>query len=223
LRIVSGEVQRLSRTVRSMLSLSRIEAGELSIKLEPVDITKLVVQTLFTFEQPLEQKNIEVRGLDTEKHFLDADSDMINQVVYNLIDNAVKFVNTGGYLEFSFTDENGKTLISVKNSGSGIEAEEIPKLFDRFYKSDRSRGLDKNGVGLGLYIVKTIIKIHNGDIFVRSRLGEYTEFVFSLPTSPFPKSGIFRKGPAKHHPPEEGTHIDAEYEELPETPDRGDS
>ena len=85
------------------------------------------------------------------------------------------------------------TLISVKNSGQGVALEEIPKLFDRFYKSDKSRSLDKNGVGLGLSIVKTIMNLHNGDIFVRSEPGQYTEFVFSLPTSSQGKKGLFRK------------------------------
>jgi len=86
------------------------------------------------------------------------------------------------------------TLISVKNSGEGVAPEEIPKLFDRFYKSDKSRSLDKNGVGLGLSIVKTIVNLHNGDIFVRSEPGQYTEFVFSLPTSQQNKKGLlFRK------------------------------
>lgn len=193
LRIVSSEIQRLSRLVRSMLNISRIEAGELKINPTPVEITDIVTRTTLIFEDKLTAKNIEVRGLDIDaKHLVEADSDLIHQVVYNLIDNAVKFVNEGGYLELSYREEGDQLLVGVKNSGEGITPEEISKVFDRFYKSDKSRSLDKNGVGLGLYIVKTILNLHGGEIFIRSQLGEYTEFIFSLP-SVLQKRGRFRK------------------------------
>lgn len=183
LKIVSSEIQRLSRLVRSMLNISRIEAGELKIKPEPVEITDIVTRTTLIFEKNIDQKNIQVRGLDIdEKYLVEADADLIHQVVYNLVDNAVKFVNQDGYLEFSYREEGGQTFVGVKNSGTGISPEEISRVFDRFYKSDRSRSLDKNGVGLGLYIVKTILNLHGGEIFIRSKVGEFTEFVFSLPT-----------------------------------------
>ena len=117
LRIVSGEVQRLSRMVQSMLAIARIEAGELTIAPVPVEITDIVTRTVFTFEQRLEGKQIEVRGLDAEKHLVEADADLIHQVVYNLVDNAVKFVDQGGYLEFAYHTEGNMTFISVKNSG----------------------------------------------------------------------------------------------------------
>ncbi len=192
LRIVSSEVQRLSRLVRSMLSISRIEAGEMKISPAPVEITDIVTRTVFVFEKKLDEKNIEVRGLDAQKHMVEADADLIHQVVYNLIDNAVKFVNPGGYLEFSYQEEGKMTFVSVRNSGEGIAQEDIPRLFDRFYKTDKSRSLDKNGVGLGLYIVRTIVNLHGGEIFVRSEQGSYTEFVFSVPTSAHKKQGKFR-------------------------------
>lgn len=122
-----------------------------------------------------------MRGLDTPKMMVEADPDLIHQVIYNLVDNAVKFVNDGGYLEINYTVENGWVYVGVKNSGQGIPKEEISKVFERFYKSDRSRSLDKNGVGLGLYIVQSIINLHGGNIMVRSTEGEFCEFVFSLP------------------------------------------
>ncbi len=193
LKIVSSEVQRLSRLVRSMLSIARIEAGEMKISPATVEITDIITRTLFVFEKSIDEKNIEIRGLDAEKHLVEADADLMHQVVYNLIDNAVKFVNPGGYLEFLYQEENGKTFISVKNSGEGIPPEEIPRLFDRFYKSDKSRSLDKNGVGLGLYIVRTIVNLLGGEIFVRSQQGSYTEFVFSLPTTPQKRGPKFRQ------------------------------
>jgi Na+-transporting NADH:ubiquinone oxidoreductase subunit F len=105
----------------------------------------------------------------------------VHQVMYNLIENAIKFVDKGGYIEFSFEKQGRMTAVSIKNSGEGLSEDELPLVFDRFYKTDKSRGLDKTGVGLGLNIVRSIIKLHGGEIMVRSVKGEYTEFVFTLP------------------------------------------
>lgn len=180
LMIVSEEVRRLTRVVKTMLNLARLEAGEMQINKSQINIVDIICQTVFTFEQQIDIKKLEIIGLDHDKVLVEADADLIHQVVYNLTENAVKFVNDGGYLEFSFSVEMGKTYVSIKNSGEGLSKEEIPKLFDRFYKTDKSRGLDKNGVGLGLYIVRSIINLHGGDVIVRSVQGEYAEFVFSL-------------------------------------------
>ncbi len=186
LQIVSDEVKRLSRLVRSMLELSRIETGEATVQTKQFNIVDLVCQTVFSFEQPIESKQLDIRGLDHERVMVEADEGLIHQVIYNLTDNAVKFVNTGGYIEFQYGVDNNYTYISVKNSGQGLNKEELSKVFDRFYKTDRSRGLDKNGVGLGLYIVRSVVNLHGGDIVVRSIEGEYCEFTFSIP---HPKTG----------------------------------
>lgn len=199
LRIVSDEVKRLSRLVRSMLNLSRIEAGELKVQTTPFNILEIICETVFSFEQSIEQKNLDIRGLDTDKVMVDADPDLLHQVVYNLIDNAVKFVNPGGYLEFSFSVDANMTYVGIRNSGEGLSKEEIPRVFDRFYKTDRSRGVDKNGVGLGLYLVRSIINLHGGDIIVKSMQGEYTEFVFSVPTAKT-KNPALVKGKEKEYP-----------------------
>ncbi len=199
LRIVSDEVKRLSRLVRSMLNLSRIEAGELKVQTTPFNILEIICETVFSFEQSIEQKNLDIRGLDTDKVMVDADPDLIHQVVYNLVDNAVKFVNNGGYLEFSFNVDGNRTFVGIRNSGEGLSKEEIPRVFDRFYKTDRSRGIDKNGVGLGLYLVRSIINLHGGDIIVKSVKGEYTEFVFSVPTAKA-KNPALVKGREKEYP-----------------------
>lgn len=181
LRIVSEEVKRLSRLVRSMLDMARIEAGEIALHPKIFDINDIVCKTIFTFEYRIEQKNLEIQGLDVGKVMVDADQDLIYQVIYNLIDNAVKFVNDGGCISFFYRrDENSMTM-TIRNTGEGISKEELPRLFDRFYKSDKSRSGDKSGVGLGLHIVKTIINYHNGEILVRSVQGRYTEFEFTIP------------------------------------------
>ncbi|EEG31742.1 ATPase/histidine kinase/DNA gyrase B/HSP90 domain protein [[Clostridium] methylpentosum DSM 5476] len=183
LRIVSDEVKRLARLVRSMLNLSKIEAGEMTIKCTSFNMIETIAQTLFSFEQVINGKQLEIRGLDEVSDvWIEADEDLIHQVIYNLMDNAIKFVNEGGYIEFSFQTIGRKTQIGIKNSGNGLSKQEMNKVFDRFYKTDKSRGLDKNGVGLGLYIVRTVINLHDGEIKVRSKEGEYTEFVITLNT-----------------------------------------
>lgn len=192
LNIVSDEVKRLSRLVRSMLDIARIEAGELEMHPEKVDIHDLACRTVFTFEQKIDRKNIEIRGLEGSKVMVEADPDFAHQVIYNLVENAVKFTNEGGYIEISHHTDGGMVYTSIKNSGAGIPQNEIPKLFDRFYKSDKSRSLDKNGVGLGLCIVRTIINIHGGEMYVNSVEGQYAEFCFSLPAAAKSKDGLFR-------------------------------
>lgn len=183
LGIVSQEVKRLSRLVRSMLGIARIEAGEMKLVPTDFDIVEIVCRTVFTFEQQIEQKNLEVRGLDSEKVIVTADKDLIHQVVYNLVENAVKFANEGGYIEVAFSNEGGQVYVSVINSGEGLSREELPKVFERFYKTDRSRSSDKNGVGLGLHIVRSILNLHGGEINVRSVQGESCEFRFCLPAA----------------------------------------
>ncbi len=187
LRIISSEVQRLTRLVRSMLNLAKIESGSMELSSQSFSIIEPIVDTLVTFESRLEEKNIDVRGLDVERVMLYADNDLVHQVIYNLLENAIKFVDQNGYIEFGFTPHDRLTAISIKNSGEGLSQEELPMVFDRFYKSDESRGKDKNGVGLGLNIVRSIVKLHGGNIMVRSVKGEYTEFIFTLPNQPLDK------------------------------------
>ena len=182
LKIVSDEVVRLSRLVRAMLDVAKIEAGDTTLNIAPFNISDTIFTTLFSFEKVIEDKSIDVRGLsEMKKIMVLGDKDLIHQVVYNLIDNAIKFCNKDGYIEFNSKIELGKCLVYVRNSGNGLTREEVNHVFDRFYKTDKSRGLDKNGVGLGLHIVKSIIDMHGGEITVGSLHGEYTEFIFSLP------------------------------------------
>lgn len=184
LRIISSEVARLTRLVRSMLNLAKIEAGELKPNMTRFSVLEPIVDTLVTFETRLEAKHIEIRGLDVDRMNLYADNDLIHQVMYNLIENAIKFVDDSGYIEFSFSAVGYMTVISIKNSGEGLSEDELPLVFDRFYKTDKSRGLDATGVGLGLNIVRSIIRLHGGKIMVRSVKGEYTELVFTVPNKP---------------------------------------
>lgn len=182
LRIVSDEVKRLSRLVRSMLELSRIDDGSVAIKPVAFDLTGAACDAILSFEKRIDEKRVNITGLsECERTVVTADRDLIGQVVYNLLDNAVKFVNEDGEIAVNIYREQGRVYLAIRNSGAGLSPEEMPRVFERFYKTDRSRSLDKTGVGLGLYIVKTVINLHHGEIFVRSVQGEYCEFVFWLP------------------------------------------
>ena len=184
LQIVSDEIKRLSRLVNAMLNLSRIDNGTLALRPVRFDLSELVCKTALSFEQRAEQKQLSVEGLEhcTEPCFITADFDLIGQVVYNLLDNAIKFVNSGGTVRLHVQRQNDRVFCTVRNSGEGVSAEEMPHLFERFYKSDKSRGMDKSGVGLGLYIVHQVIQLHGGEITVCSRPDDYTEFSFWLPS-----------------------------------------
>ena len=181
--VISDEVKRLSRLVRSMLEISRLQDQGVSPERKvKFDICQTVGEVLLSFEQKINGKHLEVETdlPDIGARVL-ADRDAITQVVYNLIDNAVKFCPDGGTLGLAVTEtRKGKYLVSVKNTGPTIPPEELPLVFDRFHKTDKSRSVDRDGWGLGLYIVRTIVLSHEEDIYVTSRDG-VTEFSFTLP------------------------------------------
>ena len=179
---IRDETRRLARLVRSMLDASKTQANSADPSKRTVfDITELVVQVLLSFEDRATKK-----GLDVDPQFPDnsimvrADKDGITQVVYNLLDNAVKFASNDTCITLRIYKEGEKAYVSVKDHGQVIPPDDLPYIFDRFHKSDKSRSVDKDGVGLGLYLVKSIINGHDEDIAVRSE-GDETEFVFSLP------------------------------------------
>lgn len=179
---VSDEVKRLSRLVTSMLNLSKIEAGELELKLSEFDVSGLLIDSMLSFEQQIEQKNIKVEGFENlQPTMVNADRDMLHQVVYNLVDNAVKFTQNDGVISvFAGENKEGKICISIQNTGEGVSPEELGKIFERFYKVDKSRSYDVKSAGLGLYLCKTIVEMHGGKIFAESVEGEYTKFTVLL-------------------------------------------
>lgn len=181
LNIVATEVKRLSRLVSSLLDISRFEAGEKKLTMSNFDICEMARQIVLSFEKKIDEKQLDVDfDCDDFNITVNADKDSIHQILYNLCDNAVKFSKEKGKYLISIKQKNKKVFVSVYNEGQGISPEDLPFVFDRFYKSDKSRGLDKSGVGLGLYISKTIIDAHGQEIWVKSAHGEYCEFVFTL-------------------------------------------
>lgn len=182
LRTVSGEIQRLSRLVRSMLNLSKFEEGELTPNFAATDLTHLLIKTLLLFEERVEAKQLSVEGLeDCPRTKVECDKDLMQQVFYNLTENAIKFVNTGGTLSVQVISDEQQAHVHLRNTGEGLTEAEISHVFERFYKTDASRGKDTTGVGLGLSIVSRIVRLHGGTITVKSVPQAYTEFVISLP------------------------------------------
>lgn len=182
LEIVSGEIRRLSRLVVAMLNMSKIESGSFEMKPANYDISDQIIHILLTFEQKIEEKHIEILGLENlSPTYIVADTDMIYQVIYNIFDNAVKFTNDGGYIDVSMLDSQNEIEVHIKNSGIGIQSSELSKVFERFYKVDKSRSLDAKGAGLGLYIVKMMVEMHGGKIWAKSDDDTSAEFIFRLP------------------------------------------
>ncbi len=185
MQLVSQETKRLSRLVRSMLDISRME-GEAEIPPEQrtrFDVCECVGQLLITFEQKIVDKALNVE-VDFPEHpvYTRAGQDAITQVVYNLVDNAVKFCPTGGTLCVVIREGGDKVYVTVGNDGDTIPPAELPLVFDRFHKLDKSRAQNRDGWGLGLYIVKNLIDRHGENISVTSQNGR-TEFTFTLPFS----------------------------------------
>ena len=181
MQMVSDETKRLSRLVRSMLDISRLQDQDIpEEKKSRFELQELAGQVLITFEQKIDAKKLNV-DVDFPGHptYTMAGPDYITQVIYNLLDNAVKFCPEGGDLGMKIRTGNTKLYVSISNSGETIPPNELPLVFDRFHKLDKSRS-QKEGWGLGLYIVKTIVGRHGEDISVTSQNG-ITTFTFTLP------------------------------------------
>ncbi len=181
LLLVSGEVKRLARLVNELLDVARIQSGEISYKMDPFCITEVAYQVLLSMEDRIREGEIQLRvQIPEEELYALGDGDAIHRVLYNLMDNAVKFTPPHGEIALSLYPEGKKFYLAVRNTGKGIPEPEVGRIFERFYKTDKSRGENKKGVGLGLYMVKNIIDAHGEDITVNSKEGSYAEFSFSL-------------------------------------------
>lgn len=181
LSIVLDESKRLSRIVNDLLDISKLEQGSFNIEFKDFDINELTRLNVIKFEKKITDKNIQLTvEFEKDSTIVNADKDAISRVLTNLLDNAIKFTNENGFIDIRVGTKNEKAYVSVQNSGLGIAEEELRHIFDRFYKTDKSRSLDKNGAGLGLYIVKNIISAHGERIWAESQKGEYARFSFTL-------------------------------------------
>lgn len=179
--IMLFETERLTKLTNNLLTLNDMDPKSVNLELSNFDVNNIIKHTIETFEGTCKSKKITFELTFSSKQlFVYGDMGKLQQVIYNLIDNAVKFSPNGSVIYVSSSEKGEKALISVKDKGCGIPKESINKIWDRFYKSDVSRGRDKKGSGLGLSIVREIIRAHNENIDVISTEGAGTEFIFTL-------------------------------------------
>lgn len=182
LRIVSEESRRVSSMVSSFLDIARIQSGQMTYVKKPFDVVETAGKVLFAFEDRIEQNSVTLNvDFPEDRVTVNGDADAIYRVIYNLVDNAVKFTPVGGSIDVAVVIAPPKAVISVRNTGCGISREDAAHVFERFYKADRSRSVNKKGTGIGLYLVKNIIDEHGEDIILTSKEGEYAKFSFTLP------------------------------------------
>ena len=186
LGIVLDEVKRLTRLVNSLLDITRMQSGSVKLNPEHFDVCEMARLILISFEERIEELKLDVQfNCDDDPSDVFADKDAIHQVLYNIVSNALKFTPEGGSLKIDILKEKSgeKYTVSVYNTGIGMKEEELPFVFDSFYKADSSRGLDKTGTGLGMFIAKSKIEAHGEKIDVESEYEKYCRFYFTLSTN----------------------------------------
>lgn len=182
LNIVLNETERLTKLTNSLLTLNNLNTKGMLLNRTDFDINQVIRDTAATLEGSCRQRNIHIEAVLTgDEFYVNADLDKIQQVLYNLLDNAVKFSHHDSVIRVETSEKKNKLFVSVKDSGIGIPKDDLKMIWERFYKSDASRGKDKKGTGLGLSIVKEIINAHGEHINVISTEGVGSEFIFSLP------------------------------------------
>ena len=184
LHIVLNETERLTKLTNSLLTLNNLNTKGLLLDKSDFDLNRIIRSTAASFEGTCRQKNISISlVLSGDTMYIRADMGKIQQVFYNLLDNAIKFSHQDSVIKIETNEKSNKVYVSIKDSGIGIPKEDLKLIWDRFYKSDASRGKDRKGTGLGLSITKEIIHAHGEHINVISTEGEGSEFIFSLPVS----------------------------------------
>lgn len=185
LNIVRDEIRRMQNLVNELLDLAKMQAGEASLCLSDFDMNELIRRCVINLQQMFIEKNLEFKAnFEAERMFVHADPDAIQRVLINLLHNAIKFTPQDGEICIRTYVEKEKAVIIVEDTGKGISKEELPYIFERFYKTDKSRSMDRVGVGLGLAIVRSIIVSHNEIIKVESQEGRGTRFIFTLRSVP---------------------------------------
>lgn len=184
LRIVLNETDRLKKLTDGLLTLNNLNTKGMLLSVSDFDINETIRSVSASFEQICREKNVRIRLiLYGDELYVEADRDKIQQVLYNLVDNAIKFSRSSGDVQIETTERHRKIFVSVKDNGIGIPKDDQKFIFDRFYKTDLSRGKDKKGTGLGLSIAREIIRAHGENINVISTEGVGSEFIFTLQRS----------------------------------------
>ena len=181
LSIIDSEADRLSRLIDDLLILSSIESKERMIRMEPVCIVQSIRSVLSILTPQISDKHLQVEFIyQQELALIRADADLLNQVLINLLDNAVKYTPAGGEIIIRCFQQEGRVVTTIADTGMGIPREKLPRIFERFYRVDKARSRELGGKGLGLSIVKHIIDLHGGEVFVESKAGYGSTFGVSF-------------------------------------------
>ena len=184
LEVMLAQVERLGRLVDQLLDLSRLESGEVPLRIERLPLQPLVDELISEIEVALGGRGVDVRNdVPADLPALSADRERVHQVLFNLIDNAVRFTPAGGHVTVSARRRNGSVEVVVADTGSGISAEHLPRLFERFYRADPARARGDGGTGIGLAIARSVVEAHGGQIRARSQPGRGSVFTFDLPSA----------------------------------------
>ena len=182
LKIVEEETDRLSRIIDDLLDLSRIESGRIKFKKENVNLIDVIKKSVDTIKKQAEEKHLELKmQLPEIIPCVTADPDKITQVIVNLLSNAIKYTKEGEVM-ISVRRDDGQVEVEVSDTGIGIAAEDLQKVFEKFQRIEKP-GIEVKGTGLGLSIVKALVELHGGNIFAESELGKGSKFGFSIPVA----------------------------------------
>ncbi len=185
LKKAAKSLDGLDILVQDLLTLSQMETGQITMQHDRFDISAMVTEVFEQLEREAEQKEIEliVEPGDTNQVFVLADQQRIYQVMVNLVSNAIKYTKKNGWVKVKFEDKKKHILISISDNGRGIPAEDVSRIFERFYRVEKSRSKDKGGTGLGLAIVKHVLEGHATQIHVESEVGVGSIFSYELPSA----------------------------------------
>lgn len=178
---ILNEAERMHQIIKNMLNVSHIEAGKITLNTEVFNILDVIAKIIFMFEKQIEEKNIKILIINYPEIAVFGDKILLHQVFYNLIENAIKFVDEGGCISISAKYSFENILFQIKNTGNGVPQKDLAHVFDRFFKSDYSRSDNPDGIGLGLSIVRKFVNQHNGHITISSEEGSFTEFTLTFP------------------------------------------
>jgi signal transduction histidine kinase len=189
IQVMLAQSERLGRLVDQLLELSRLESGDVPLHRENVPLRPLVSRVLSEIEVTRHRHDVELaQEVPDDVPTVFADAERVHQVLFNLLDNAVRFTPPGGRICVSASGHNGSVDITVRDTGPGIAAEHLPRVFERFYRVDTARSRDEGGTGIGLAIARSVVEAHGGRIWAESEPGKGSTFTFELPVA----------GPAGH-------------------------
>ncbi|HET7771673.1 MAG TPA: ATP-binding protein, partial [Chloroflexota bacterium] len=183
-KIINEEAERMRRLVEDLLYLSRVEAADMGVAREPVDLSALLREGLRRLEHVARQRNLEVNVDDGPLPLVPGDASQLDRVFGNLLENAGKYTPAGGRITVTSGAAGDKVTVRVHNTGAVIPAEDLPRVFDRFYRVDKSRARDVEGSGLGLAIAREVVERHGGELSAESAEGQGTAFTVTLPVEP---------------------------------------